>query len=202
MVIAAWARTNALALAAIVALVAAFLVATGVTSSLAVRGDSPPDTRVVTDRQAPIEFANQTLSTFKSGSMTAADVGTDLRVPADTHLVAVTFESTPLPVPSPGTVEADEWRVIGTCAPLILTELTGEKRRYVSANDVLGWTMDPFLDDCVPDSVSPGVTSQAFITFIVPDDSRGPYLFTMYDGNTAPGVAVTVAADWLQPAEN
>lgn len=187
-----WWRRNALALAALPAISAAFLVASGVDQALA-PASSSPDTIVVTDRDALVPFAGTELTRFRSGSMGEAEAA-PLRVPQNAHVVAVTFHGE---VPA-GTAEEDVHR----CSGMTLTELTGEQRRFVSAELVLNWDMGGYVTDCqVPyDSAEP--VFEAFIPFIVPEDSRGPYLFSMTDPYIDADLVVTVQADWLEPSED
>lgn len=180
-----WWRRNAVALIALPVLAAGFWGVSAIDTEI----NGPvgvPDPIVVTDNDSTVEFAGFDLTRFRGASI-SADKFPQYDVPKDTHYVAIAF--------SGRVIDADKTK---SCTPITITEATGHKRTFSTLPYEFGWDDEDFATDCYA-GLDP--TFRAFVPFLVPDDSHGPYVVTLRNLGGA-DLTFTVEAAALEDSED
>lgn len=185
-----WWRRNALPLAALCVIGLGFAGAHTVTSAIAQQNQRVSNVVMMEDRTGSANFAGYRLDRFRSGSFTQADLP-EYDVPEGTHIVAIGF--------SGDVIDGEEQ---GTCSPITITETSGKLRTFQSAEIVLGWRIDGASTACGAVGLGEDTAFQTLVPFLVPDDSAGPYRFTLEQSFSENSLTVVVPADWVQQPES
>lgn len=180
-----WWRRNAVALSVLPVIVAGFWGVSAIDASRnAPIGALEP---IVLDHpDGPVAYAGYDLTSFRGASF-RTDEFPQYETPKGMHYVAVGF--------SGRAIDQDE---VSNCYPITITETTGAERTFAGLPPDFGWDGGEFTTDC---SSGLDPTFQAFVPFLVPDDSHGPYVVTLRD-LSGPDLQVTIEAAMIKDSED